>query len=136
MSDMSKADLRALREMVGLSQQQLADLVHVSRETVKRWENESYDWDAPADVWTLLYNLRDRQRQAVDAALDMADGMPNDAPTETVISYYRSQAQYDACHPDGGLYTIANATARAIGMALELDDLPVRYEYPRMEADR
>lgn len=130
MSNLTKADLRALRETVGLSQQQFADLAHVSRETIKRWENDTYDWQAPADAWAILYELRDRQLAAVDAALDFADTMHDDAPSETVISYYRSQAQYDACHPDGGLYTVANATARAIGMALELDDHTVRYEYP------
>lgn len=135
MADMTKADLRALRETVGLSQQQLADLANVSREAIKRWENDSYDWQAHPDVWALLYSLRARQREAVDAALDFADTMPDDDPRETVISYYRSQAQYDSCHPDGGLYTVANATARAIGMALELDDLPVRYEYPHAVQD-
>ena len=39
----TKADFKALRERVGLSQHDVADAIMVSIKTIKRWENPSVD---------------------------------------------------------------------------------------------
>ena len=39
----SKADFKALRERVGLSQQDVADAANVTRTSVKRWERPGFN---------------------------------------------------------------------------------------------
>lgn len=114
----SKAELRATRERLGVTQAHLAKVMGVEVRSVKRWESPSAPQQAPADVWAYLGELLRTQDEAVDTALEVAQASPADMVR---MPYWASQADYDANHggPDAGPYRVANATALAVAITLE-----------------
>lgn len=129
----TKADFRALRERVGLSQLALADYLGVSTRTVKRWE--SPDWsDPPADAWGLLDEALARQDAIVDAAIDAAV----DAASRTgagsgmgvELSYFRGQAHMIESGRDDGYFGMSNAAARRVAEELRRLGFKPRFSYP------
>ena len=128
MSVSTKAGLKALRERVGLSQQSLADALGVTVKSVKRWEHENQPNCAPPDAWDVLEDALDAQRQMVKSSLVKAKEVEQDL---IPITYYRDQRMYlEYGRGDGAYYGRANATARAIGAALEAEGYEVEFRYP------
>ena len=122
----SKADFKALRERVGLSQQDVADAANVTRTSVKRWERPGFN-DPPADVWAWLEGLGANQDALVDEVCARVEREGIDA---LQLTYWRDQAQFDALGRDRGPYTMANANARAIWLALLGMGVEVSFSYP------
>lgn len=123
---MNKATYKAMREHVGISHATLAKALGVNERTVKRWEDDRYN-DPPEDAWNILVQLRERQLDMVDYAVDKARA----AGVERVmLNYYRTQTQYDIAGRDEGDYRMANANARAVANALEALGYEVEYSYP------
>lgn len=129
MIERTPADLKAARELCGLSQQALADLLNVNKRSVKRWERD--DNPAPQDVWDVI----DRQLERHDAAVEYADMLldqmeqADNQPSEVVLTYWRDQAEYDAHGRDKGYYGCANANARTVADVLRANGISCSFRY-------
>lgn len=123
----TKANFRALRDMLGLSQQDVALAADVAVMTVKRWEKPGNAWLPPDDVWGWLLSCADMQASTVDAALEVACCNPEG---EVQITYYRSQEQYDALGQDDGPFGLANANSRMVAYRLMAAGREVSFSYP------
>lgn len=125
----SAADLKAARELCGLSQQALADLLNVNKRSVKRWERG--DNPAPQDAWAAI----DKQLARHDAAIEYADMLLDqmeqaDKPaSEVILTYWRDQAEYDAHGRDKGYYGCANANSRTIADVLRANGVECSFRY-------
>ena len=123
-----KAKMRALREIVGLTQADLAAAVGVSVRTVKRWEHPEWS-DPPEDVMDMLHKARERQLRTVEGALEVVRGHSQAAAVQ--LTYYRSQQQYDELgHEPGEPFGCANANSRAVADRLEAEGYEVEWSYP------
>lgn len=133
----TKADLKALRERVGLSQQNLADMLRVNVRSVKRWEHETYPWEAPEEAWETLERAKAVQDEAVRNALDALNERREELGREdsVTITYFRDQAMYDRFGRDGGPFGQANASSRAAAAALEARGCNVVFRYPEGSAE-
>lgn len=117
------AEFRALREQVGLSQQDVADMLGVKVLSVKRWEKPDYPFEIPQDAWDVLDEAYGLQRNAVENAVDQViaagESVGRSAEMPVRITYWRTQGDYDERHPhDPGPFGQANATARAVAEKL------------------
>lgn len=124
------AEVKALRESVGLSQADLADLAGVTVRSVRRWER---DITPPEDVLELLERYVIRKAKAVEAALETVERITEQmgrAPDLVPMTYYRSQAEYDELGRDPGPVGVANANARAVADALMARGVAVEFRYP------
>ena len=127
---LTKADFRAKRETMGLTQGDVARACGVSLRTVKRWEHP--DWqEPPDDAWEWLIGMHDRHDAAVDAMVDQTLEMVRKHDLEMVaITYYRDQAQYDACGRDDGPYGFVNSIAREAALDLNGEGIETEFRYP------
>ena len=126
----TKADFRARRETIGLTQGDVARACGVSLRTVKRWEHP--DWpEPPEDAWDWLVGMHDRHDDAVDAMVDQALATAREhGPDVVSITYYRDQAQYDACGRDDGPLGFVNSIAREVALDLVGEGFEVEFRYP------
>lgn len=128
----TKAEFRALRESLGLTQQRLADALDVRILSVKRWESPKYPQQAPDAAWEILDHLMAAQDNAVSTALDTVNAIAdeNDAPpAEVVMPYWSSQDDYEEHHyiDDDGTWTEVNATNRRVAFALRQMGVTIRW---------
>ncbi len=128
----TKAALKATRERVGMTQQDLADELGVQVRSIKRWESPASGYDAPQDAWDVLEKSMREHVAAVDEALDLVDGIESShgKPARVVLTYYRDQAQYDERGRDEGKVGVVNARARAVADVLEDEGIEVEWRYP------
>lgn len=126
--DMSEnAWFRATREMLGLTQQDVADAADVRILTVKRWERG--DQEPPVDVVGWLEDLSETQSTTVEAAVSAA--VASAPPHGSVqLTYYRTQEQYDELGGDPGPVGMANANARLVAARLDAMGYAVGWSYP------
>lgn len=122
----SKADFKAQREMLGLTQQDVADVADVTVTSVKRWERPGFP-EPPADVWAWLDDCARLQSEVVEAATSAAVAQGG-GPVQ--ITYYRSQEQYDSLGRDPGPYGMANANSRLVAYRLRSLGYEVGFAYP------
>lgn len=132
-----KADFKARREMLGLTQQDVADALGANLKTVKNWENPRQTrYRIPDAAWEHLDRAAAAQaRQVADArytrsVIEALRGNPSGDPDVVKISYYRDQSTYDRFGRVAGPYGQANATARAIARELERMGVCVEFHYP------
>lgn len=121
----TKAEFRALRETLGLTQQRMADDLGVKVLSVKRWESPKYPQQAPANAWELLDTLQAVQDSAVEAALRQVQVVTHDMrdePAEIVLPYWASQDDYMEHHylaaESDASWTEVNATNRRIALVM------------------
>ena len=138
---MNAATLRALRETVGMSVRNLAQLAHVQERTVKRWESGAMP--IPADVERIVIDAKERQDEVVAFALAqyeaLYDTAPDDVEVKIALRYWTSEAEYlerstDAALGAAGDWMMANATTRRCAAVLEDEGMEVTYtsdELPR-----
>lgn len=130
--DKSKADFKALRELVGMTQGQLAEALGMDVRSVKRWEHpDTAQVPSPA-AWDLLQQARTRQLEIVACAVETVKRMIEEAgaPPEFVdLTYWRDQKSYELAHPNEGFYTMANATSRAVADVLNTTGVHVRFGF-------
>lgn len=134
---MTKADFRAIRETIGLTQGDVAKALGVSLRTVKRWEHP--DWqEPPEDAWAWLMGMHERHDALVDEVVDRALAIVGERgePAVVAITYYRDQSQYDAHGRDPGPYGFANSVAREVALDLNGEGIETEFRYPDDEALR
>lgn len=128
---MTKADFRAIRETIGLTQGDVAKALGVSLRTVKRWEHP--DWqEPPEDAWAWLLDMLDRHDAMVDEAVGraLAIAAERGEPETVVITYYRDQAQHDAHGREPGPYGFVNAVSREVALELNGEGIETEFRYP------
>ena len=90
MEERAKAEFRAMRETVGISQNALAAALGVQPRTLRRWEADEERWEPPEDAWEELDALRADQERvvgfAVRKALSIREEMGGE-PAEVVLPY-------------------------------------------------
>lgn len=127
-----KADFRARREMVGLTQQDIADALGVDVRSVKRWEREGCN-EPPDEAWNLIRYYEMQQERVVT---EVVDSFPDGSTAD--ITIYRTQAENDAVqalHGTQGVETfgVANATAMKAARTLDALGVEVMFRYPSVE---
>lgn len=90
---MTDAELRVIREHLGLSPEWLADHLDVSGRTVRHWEAGKYA--IPDGVRLELEDLERRTGEFIDGLIPRLLDMP-----EPGVLTYRTDAEYHAAHPD------------------------------------
>lgn len=132
----NKAEFKALRETVGMSQQLLADILDVDVRSVKRWEHPN-GAEPPQDAWDVLDEARARQVWVVEAAIDKTHELEREAgraPEAVRITYWPNAATYEAVHPDEGFsWMMANANARLTALEFTRLKFDVAFEYPNID---
>lgn len=132
MMERTKADFKALRETVGMSQQALANALHVDKRSIQRWEAPENAWTPPADAWTILDDARERQRWTVANAIELVSEK-TDLHGTVSMTYWRSQEEFErAGH--GGDYQMANANARMAAAFLEREGRAVSFGFGGLRA--
>lgn len=76
--------LRCVRRRLGLSQNELADLLDVAQNTISRWEDRSRAPRDPLKVLTRLDELDEIYKEIVDDIIELAI---RDGDTVTVVTY-------------------------------------------------
>lgn len=126
----SKADFKALRETLGLTQQNVADAVGVRVLAVKRWEKPG-EAEPPEDVWEYLFDMHERMLDMVTFSVGKAVEMRDLTGAEVVaLTYFRDQEQYDASGREPGPYGFVNAVARCTADRLYGEGFDVEFRYP------
>lgn len=123
----AKADFRAMREGLGLTQQDVALALGVKPLTVKRWENPGNEWEPPAFAWDCLDEMEERRDELVAFAVEKAHGSP---AQHVVLTYYRSHTDYSEHGRDEGPHGFANACAREVAGILRGEGYEVEFAYP------
>lgn len=129
----SKAQFKAIRERVGLSQEAVAQALGNAVMTVKRWENPRYQ-QPPEDAWGYLFTALDQHKRIVDDAVRAVEktikGHGGRKPDHVDLLYYRTQEQYDQYGRDEGDYMVVNARVREISVRVEALGVEPRLHYP------
>lgn len=122
---------KAIRDRVGLSQQDVADALGVTILTVKRWEDPNGS-TIPTAYKTLLADaLADHQlavKTAMEAVMAQED-QRGEAPQFVRLYYYRSQADYDKYGRDAGKVSVVNARIRETYTLLQYEGYDVYLLY-------
>lgn len=129
----SKAEFHAIREMVGMTQQALADELGVEVRSVKRWESPKAPQVPPQDACDVLEAALGRQREVVGFALDKVHDVMDEtggAPQQVVLPYWSGAEDYGERSTDAALgvegdWRMANANARALASALWAEGVDV-----------
>ncbi|MBY4796769.1 helix-turn-helix domain-containing protein, partial [Collinsella sp. AGMB00827] len=96
----TKADFRAVREFIGLSQQDIANDLGISAITPRRWESPSSN-EPPEFAWEYLEDQLKRFYEIASYAI-MQVTEAEHKPETVVFTLYRSQEQYDEFGRDPG----------------------------------
>lgn len=127
----TKAWVMAVREVCGISQEDLARGVNVQIRTVRRWETPG-EAEPPADVQAWLSDALAEHEQAVSELVDEA--VKSAKPGQGIeLEWYRNQTQRDFAGNPGSPYTFSNAIMRSAGERLGVLGFKVVYRYPDEE---
>lgn len=98
--DMTPLDLQARREMLGLSQADLARLLDVAQPTISAWENGSRTPRDPITVLMQLQQLADAQEELVVQLVDLIEGKSAKLHQPAVeLVTYRQDVDYWVADP-------------------------------------
>lgn len=127
----TKAGFKALRDALGLSQQDVADACGVRLTTVKRWERPGFP-EPPEDAWEYLGGESERHDDMVEFSISKVHELVDVYGAGFVVSmtYYRDQSQYDALGRDSGTFAFANSVAREVALRLADEGVEVEFRYP------
>ena len=135
----NKAGFYALRETLGISQVDLAAILHLHSDTVRKYEGADARYRPSDDAWSCLEQLRaeqiDRELDIVAEAEALFDGAA-EKPPAVRLPLYHSQRHYEGHEGDGGSWSVSNATVlhAAQRLADRRPDIDVEFYYPGEEA--
>lgn len=121
-----KADFKARREDLGLSQQDVACAAKVSVATVKKWERPGCA-GPPNDAWEWLEDRERIRSEKVDGIV-IDTVLHGDGGCSQLV-YSRTQEQHEAMGGRGP-YGAANADARLVARTLRSLGFEVCFAYP------
>lgn len=134
----TKANFKALREMSGMSQSLLADMLGVRELSVKRWESRNQPQMPPEAAWAIVENYIGNMQRAMQTAFDVIDNPANGLaePKAVSLTYWQNAAHFKQAHPeeDERLWQLANATSRAIATELMLEGVEFNFDFPGLKA--
>ncbi len=136
----TKANFRALREEVGLSLAELAEIMHVHRNSVQRWESLEFKQDPPEEAWQFLNNAMAMRKNLLKRVFKDNDfkALKSSRAKKITLTYFRDQAEYDEYGRDEGSFKLANANTRAVARKLVEDGInpkKIEFCYPYEEAN-
>ncbi len=135
-----KADLKAVREAVGINQIDLANLMDVTVRTIKRWEQ--IGWEEPPDeVWDLLFELVQDHEASVAELVERTEASARAHAAErraagrdpwiVELPYYKNQDHYEQFpHRPRSQHAWGNAISRRAADILRLKGYTVYFYYP------
>lgn len=129
------AEFRALRELLGLTQNNIGDALGRTRMTVKYWENPDCTTNPPDFAWEYMKKRKESQVELIAKFIDEAEktATTNDEGKKTArLLFYRDQAHYDVNHPEEEkeIYDSANAAACTAAVMLILKGYEIEWDYP------
>lgn len=135
----TKANFKALRESLGMSQHLLAYLMGVDKRSVQRWESPSATAyrAAPEEAWELLEGFLKRQEWVVETSLEKADEVEEELgeARSFQITYWLSEDEYEQAHPgEGTFWQMANANSRLVAATLRAEGREVEFGFPGLMA--
>lgn len=126
-----KASFRAQREMLGLTQNDIARGLDVALSSVKRWENpDRTDYQVPEYAIEFLAEQRRLFDDAVNKALDALDIMGADGDSPVAIAIYRDAAHYADRGTVDMPYGMVNAISYECAKELSADGVDIIFYYP------
>lgn len=128
------ANFRAMREICGVTQQQVADVLGVQIRTVKRWEKG----EAPAPDDALAWLRECAVEHTLGVRTEVGEIMASAEQGEAIcLTYYRTQGQADMdaelSGEKAGPYQFVNAVRRSVGERLTDMGYLVSFRYPDEE---
>lgn len=134
-----KADLKAVREAIGITQIDIANEMGVTVRTVKRWEQIGWE-EPPEELWELLDDMVYDHERSVDELVERTEreaggpGEDGDDPKVVRLAYYKNQKHYESFpHQRGTTHTWGNAIVRRAADILRFKGYRVFFYYD--EAD-
>lgn len=112
-----KYNLKPLREMVGMTQQDLAKALSVDVRSVKRWERLDCTNEPPDEAWEILERLFEKQTWVIDTAIEQIEALPEG---HSVQLCYWNEKSWAKNHPEEepNAWHLANANNRAVAREL------------------
>lgn len=128
----TKADFRAVRESVGMTQQDVANEANVTLMTVKRWERPDGP-EIPAEIVGFMAACRRTQDEDARRYVEMVRKGCSQG-SRVSVPYYRTQEDLDAHQLADGQGTgnpvgYINTMSRKIALTLESLGYDVVFEY-------
>lgn len=121
---MTAAELRVVREFLGLTPEWLGEYLKVTGRTVRHWERSKYD--IPDGVRLEIEDLEHRTGTFVSGLIEQLMDLPDPA-----VVTYRTDAEYHAAHPDVP-FPVSWHRAVVARVAQEVPGLSI--DYPTQEA--
>lgn len=126
-----KADFRAYRESLGISQGDVAEALKINMATEKHWEAPKSDLEPPAFAWDYLDDLEEQREYVVETMVEASKKFAEQSGTnKTFVLYFRTNEQWRRV--GNGQYPMgfANMCAREAANILIEKGYDVGYEYP------
>lgn len=130
-----KADLKAVRESIGITQIDLANEMGVTVRAIKRWEQIGWE-EPPEELWELLDDMVYDHERSVDDLVERAErdaqeaGPDGDGPKVVRLAYYKNQKHYERFpHQRGTTHTWGNAIVRRAADILRFKGYRVFFYY-------
>ncbi len=131
----TKANFRVLREMIGMSQEELAKMLNVTKITVIRWENEASQYNAPIKAWEYIEEVFEEYVENVNTLFSEIENNENESENNVVkIYYFSSQEMCDRIFSNNFPYQQANAIQRELAKKLIESGYDVVFEYPPLNS--
>jgi transcriptional regulator with XRE-family HTH domain len=128
----TKANIRRLRETMGLTQVEMANLFGVQKRSARRWETPQATQNNMPDVaWFQLVQIYEQfQNDANYAAEKLLEFAENEKGGKAVVMYYRNQEDLDSVQGDRGrLVGYVNALTRQAAFLCENAGLDITARY-------
>lgn len=127
------AEFRALRELFGLTQNNIGDALGRTRMTVKYWENPDCGTNPPDIAWKYMEERKALQIERIGKILEKAEEnatVGEDGKKTARLLIYRDQAHYDVNNEkDPEIFGAANAAACTAAVMLVMKGYDIEWDY-------